>query len=123
VSAPRRITVDTIDHGRIEIDEPSWCIVDHGRERPGYRADITHNGAPIAADVESVRGTERILEACISWSPFAELLPEPHPVLALGDLPPMDPDEAREAAAELGLFIGKLYSLSNQLYRLRRAES
>ena len=123
MSAHRRITVDTVDYGRIEIDEPVWCIVDHARQRPGHRADITHSGAPVVAEVETIRGTDRIIEACISWAPFAELQPEPYPVLDVGDLPPMDPEEGRAVAAEIGLFIGKLYRLSNELDRLRRAGS
>lgn len=114
----RIITLETFDHGLVEVEEPDWCL-GHAGQPVGYRADITHNGRPVVAEVETVRGTEWLLEACISWAPFAELAPEPLPVVDFADLPPMTGAQLREVAAELGMFVGRLYRLSNQVDRLR----
>lgn len=116
------VTLQTLDHGEITITEPRWCM-GHNAEAVVHRVDITHNGRPVFAEVETPRGREQLLEASISWAPFAELQPEPYPVAALGDLPSMDPAELRSVAAELGLYVGRLYRLSNELDRIRRAES
>ncbi|MGW1559084.1 DUF6907 domain-containing protein [Streptomyces sp. NPDC002144] len=116
------VTLQTLDHGEVTITEPRWCM-GHNAEAVVHRVDITHNGRPVFAEVETDLGTEQLLEASISWAPFAELQPEPYPVAALGDLPPMDPAQLRAVAAELGLYVGRLYRLSNELDRIRRAES
>lgn len=112
------VTLATLDHGLVEVEEPDWCV-GHAGQPVGYRADITHNGRPVAAEVETARGTEQLLEGRLSWAPFAELAPEPYPVVDLADLPPMTGAELREVAAELGLFVGRLYRLSNHADRLR----
>ncbi|MGW9024790.1 DUF6907 domain-containing protein [Streptomyces sp. NPDC055722] len=116
----RTILIRTVDAGLVEVEEPAWCLGEH--EQGGYRADITHYGAPVAAEVETGRGAVEFLEARISWAPFAELQPEPQPVAAVDvdGLGSLSPAQLREVAAELALYAGRLYRLSNELDRLRR---
>ncbi|MEU5347782.1 hypothetical protein AB0H18_44495 [Streptomyces sp. NPDC020766] len=109
------VTVETVDHGEIVVDEPAWCT-GHDDEPIGYRADVTHKGTWISAEFEGVE----FLPACISWAPFSELHPEPFPVLDVGEFPAMEPDELRQLAAVVGLYSGELYTKANELDRIRR---
>ncbi|MET8449321.1 hypothetical protein [Streptomyces sp. NPDC005209] len=118
----RTIVIDTVDHGPVTVEEPAWCL-GHAGDPVGFRADIVHKGRIVAASVETARGTVEFLPARISWGPFGELLPEPFPVVDVEEFPPMSPAQVRELAAEVALHAGRLYRLSNELDRLRRAES
>ncbi|MFB7781503.1 hypothetical protein ACFC1D_02160 [Streptomyces vinaceus] len=71
MSAPRIVSVRTIDHGVVDLPEPSWCVKVHRDDV--YRADIHHQGVEHAASVE-VPGTGRVpfLTAFLSQYPFAE---------------------------------------------------
>jgi hypothetical protein len=126
VQAPRygdgTVTLLTLDHGEITIPEPAWCT-GHDGEQIVQRVDVTHVGRTVAAQLETDAGTIEFLPARISWGPFAELRPEPFPLADVEDFPAMDPAQLRELAAEVGLHAGRLYRLSNELDRLRRAES
>ncbi|MGW0632431.1 DUF6907 domain-containing protein [Streptomyces sp. NPDC002758] len=115
----RTVTLQTIDHGEITIPEPDWCL-GHDGEPVGYRSDVVHKGPIVAASVETDRGPVEFLKARISWGPFGELQPEPFPVADVEEFPPMSPAQLRELAAEVGLHVGRLYRLSNELDRLRR---
>ncbi|MDJ0461576.1 hypothetical protein [Streptomyces sp. H27-C3] len=44
MTAPRTVTVPTLDHGPITIPEPAWCLGHEGHQ-PEYRVDITHTGS------------------------------------------------------------------------------
>ncbi|MFJ7242377.1 DUF6907 domain-containing protein [Streptomyces olivaceus] len=109
------VTLQTDDSGEVTVREPAWCV-GHDGETVGRLADVTHRG-PVVADAEE------ILPACISWSPFGVVLPEPHPVADVAGLPPMNPAELRGLAGEVALHAGRLYSLANQLDRIRRGQS
>ncbi|WP_405580643.1 DUF6907 domain-containing protein [Streptomyces sp. NBC_01092] len=126
VQAPRygdgTVTLQTLDHGEITIDEPHWCV-GHDGEQIVQRVDVTHVGRTVAAEVETDAGAVEFLPARISWGPFAELRPEPYPLADVEDFPAMDPAQLRELAAETALHAGRLYRLSNELDRLRRAEA
>ena len=126
VQAPRygdgTVTLQTLDHGEITIDEPVWCT-GHDGEPVVQRVDVTHVGATVAAELETDGGTVEFLPARISWGPFAELRPEPYPLADVDDFPGLDPAQLRELAAEVGTHAGRLYTLANQLDRIRRAES
>ncbi|WP_406199232.1 hypothetical protein OG331_22985 [Streptomyces sp. NBC_01017] len=126
VQAPRygdgTVTLQTLDHGEITIDEPRWCT-GHDGEQIVQRVDVTHVGRKVAAEVETDAGAVEFLPACISWGPFAELRPEPYPLADVDDFPAMDPAQLRELAAETALHAGRLYRLSNELDRLRRNAS
>ncbi|MFF3326086.1 DUF6907 domain-containing protein [Streptomyces sp. NPDC002889] len=43
MTAPRTVTVPTLDHGDIAIPEPAWCT-GHVGLRPEARVDISHRG-------------------------------------------------------------------------------
>lgn len=126
VQAPRygdgTVTLQTLDHGEITIPEPRWCT-GHDGEQIVQRVDVTHVGRTVAAELETDGGTVEFLPARISWGPFAELRPEPYPLADVDGFPGLDASQLRELAAEVGLHAGRLYRLSNELDRLRRAES
>lgn len=109
------VTLQTLDHGRITIPEPAWCV-GHDGEQIVQRVDITHVGTTTAGEYE---GGE-FLPARISWGPFAELRPEPYPLADVDEFPGMDPDELRQLAAEVGTHAGRLYAKANELDRIRR---
>lgn len=71
MSAPRIVTVRTVDHGLVDLPEPSWCVKAHRDDV--HRADIHHQGTEYAASVD-VPGTGRVpfLTAFLSQYPFAE---------------------------------------------------
>lgn len=55
MSAPRIVSVRTVDHGVVDLPEPSWCVKAHRDDV--YRADIHHQGVECAAKVDvPVRG-------------------------------------------------------------------
>ncbi|MFJ9427577.1 DUF6907 domain-containing protein [Streptomyces sp. NPDC101249] len=105
------VTLDTDDEGRITIPEPAWCAGHHGT-LVGRREDILHTTAPHAADWEGVS----FLPACISWAPFSTHAP----TADVWEFPGMDPDSLRGLAEEAIAHAGHLYSLANQLDRIRR---
>ncbi|MFI9174871.1 DUF6907 domain-containing protein [Streptomyces lincolnensis] len=110
--------LDTLDHGRVTVGEPVWCL-GHDGELVGHRADIVHSGAPVAAEFEDVG----FLKASISWAPYGEAQPEPFPVADVEEFPPLGPGQLRELAAEVGLHAGRLYSKANELDRIRRGQA
>ncbi|MEV4043119.1 hypothetical protein [Streptomyces sp. NPDC049744] len=112
------VTLQTEDSGEVTVREPAWCI-GHDGQTVGRLADVTHRGPAVAADLD----VDELLPARISWSPFGVTLPEPQPIADVADLPPMGPDELRDLAAEVALHAGRLYSLANQLDRIRRGQS
>ncbi|MCC0099430.1 hypothetical protein K7B10_32580 [Streptomyces flavotricini] len=71
MSAPRIVSVRTVDHGVVELPEPAWCVKVHRDDV--YRADIHHQGVEQSAVVD-VPGTGpvRFLTAFLSQYPFAE---------------------------------------------------
>jgi hypothetical protein len=112
---PGTVTLDTLDQGRITIDEPEWCT-GHDGEQIVQRVDITHVGTTVAGEFAGVE----FLPACIAWGPFGELRPEPYPLADVDEFPGMDPAQLRQLAAEVGLHAGRLYSKANELDRIRR---
>lgn len=116
------VSLQTLDSGEVTIREPAWCVGHDGDEVLHLR-DVSHEGPTVVGRVETVRGVEEILPAHLSWGPFGELQPEPEPVAAVHGLPSMGPDELRGLAAEVALHAGRLYSLANDLDRIRRGQS
>ncbi|MEU7048044.1 DUF6907 domain-containing protein [Streptomyces eurythermus] len=43
MTAPRTVTVHTLDHGDVVVPEPSWCV--NHDPFDGHREDFTHYGA------------------------------------------------------------------------------
>ncbi|MET9604511.1 hypothetical protein ABZZ17_05520 [Streptomyces sp. NPDC006512] len=71
MSAARIVSVRTVDHGVVDLPEPSWCVKAHRDDV--HRADIHHQGVEHAASVD-VPGYGRVsfLTAFLSQYPFAE---------------------------------------------------
>ncbi|MFJ6293222.1 DUF6907 domain-containing protein [Streptomyces griseoviridis] len=107
------VTLDTDDEGRITIPEPAWCAGHHG-EHVVRREEISHATPLHAAEWEGVS----FLPACISWAPFSTHASTP--TADVGEFPGMDPDSLRGLAEEAIAHAGHLYSLANQLDRIRR---
>lgn len=116
------VTLQTLDHGEITIEEPAWCV-GHGGQLVGSRADITHDGRPTVAELETDWGPVEFLRAHITHAPFLELRPELQPTVSVEDFPLMDPPQLRQLAAELALYADRLRSLAAELENVRRAES
>ncbi|GAA3255891.1 DUF6907 domain-containing protein [Streptomyces lavendulae] len=71
MSAPRTVTVQTLDHGDVTLAEPSWCVVEH--PAGNHRSGIHHEGAECAATVDLPgHGRIEFLKASLSQFPFAE---------------------------------------------------
>ncbi|MFF0136747.1 DUF6907 domain-containing protein [Streptomyces sp. NPDC005227] len=68
MSAPRTVTLATVDHGDVTLTCPAWCNGHAGHRPDTYRADITHN----AAQVDLTHRGRTVGLAVISQSPFAE---------------------------------------------------
>jgi hypothetical protein len=117
------VTLQTLDAGEITIDEPRWCLGHHG-EQVVHRADITHNGRRVTASAETERGTVDILDARISHAPYAELQPEPHPVISVTvDIEDTFTDEdARQVAHGLNVAGLRLARLVADAARLQRGD-
>ncbi|MCX5586046.1 DUF6907 domain-containing protein [Streptomyces erythrochromogenes] len=71
MSAPQIVTVRTVDHGLVDVPEPSWCSIAHRDDI--HRADIHHQGTEHSASVD-VPGLGRVsfLTAFLSQYPLAE---------------------------------------------------
>lgn len=119
VQEPRRgegtVTLLTDDRGEVTVSEPEWCV-GHEGDSIGHFTDIGHTGRPVVLEFDG----SQLMAARLSWGPFSELQPEPHPLVDVDDLPAgLDPQETRELAARVGLYAGQLYRLANQADRLR----
>ena len=119
MSASRTVVIDTVDHGRVELDEPAWCI-GHGTElgREVYRDDVTHNSVRVKAGaVTESRGWVPVLMTYISWAPFRELVPVISLVLdAEGDFAAED---GRNVAEGLRVAATRIEQVAAEALRLR----
>lgn len=113
----RRVSVDTIDHGLVEVDEPAWCI-GHAWQRDIGRDDITHRSVRVkTGTVTESRGWLPMLTAWVSWAPFRELVPVISLVLdAEGDLAAED---GRHVAEGLRVAASRIERLAADAIRLR----
>ncbi|MFJ2964234.1 DUF6907 domain-containing protein [Streptomyces collinus] len=109
------VTLQTVDRGDVVVPEPVWCV-GHEGDPVSHFTDIMHTGRPVALGFEG----GQLMTARLSWGPFSELQPQPHPVVDVDELPRgLDPQETRELAARAGLYAGELYRLANEADRLR----
>ncbi|MFD3698518.1 DUF6907 domain-containing protein [Streptomyces sp. NPDC058646] len=71
MNAPRTVSVRTVDHGVVDLPEPSWCLGIHSDDV--HMADISHRGEELSASVD-VPGYGRVpfLNAFLSQFPFSE---------------------------------------------------
>ncbi|MGW4434710.1 DUF6907 domain-containing protein [Streptomyces sp. NPDC004596] len=83
MSAPRTVTLETIDHGPVTFEEPPWCIGHHWQQDIG-RNDITHRSVRVKAPADTYSyGMQQLLQVWMSWAPFVELVPRVAVVLDL----------------------------------------
>lgn len=69
--AARTVTVETLDHGPVVLEEPSWCVIAH--PDGNHRSGIRHDGVEHAASVDVPgRGRVEFLKANLTQFPFAE---------------------------------------------------
>ncbi|MET8172829.1 DUF6907 domain-containing protein [Streptomyces clavifer] len=119
MSAPRTVTVPTLDQGDITIPEPTWCT-GHQDARPEYRSDIGHTGAPRTLVYEGAElGTAMLVQ-----DPFAVHADRSTKVLVElgGNSASLDPVELEALAASLIGYADTLRELSLQLAVLRAEE-
>ncbi|MFI1376877.1 DUF6907 domain-containing protein [Streptomyces longwoodensis] len=119
MSEPQKVVLHTVDHGRVELDEPAWCI-GHGAEmgREVHRDDITHNSVRVKAGaVTEADEWLPMLTAHVSWAPFRELVPVISLVLDVeGDYPAED---GRHIAEGLRLAATRIEQVATEALRLR----
>ncbi|WP_406171193.1 DUF6907 domain-containing protein [Streptomyces sp. NBC_00996] len=68
MSAPRTVTIRTVDHGPVTIPEPSWCAGRH--PDGGARVDITHVGPDRPLTIPTRRGPAVHLVTALESRPF-----------------------------------------------------
>lgn len=119
MSEPRTITLSTLDHGPVTLDEPAWCI-GHPNHRPDdHRTDILHAGE----DVALVFHGRHIGDASLVQSPFSTAeIPElcsstPGVSVSLLSLT-LDPVQLYDFAATLDTYADRLRDLADQLHTL-----
>lgn len=119
MSTPRTVSLETVDHGLVELDEPAWCI-GHGTEMgvPLYRQDITHRSVRVkAGTVTESHDWLPMLTAYVSWAPYRELVPVISLVLdAEGDFPAED---GRHVAEGLRVAASRIEKIAAEAIRLR----
>ncbi|MFE2017575.1 DUF6907 domain-containing protein [Streptomyces sp. NPDC059499] len=116
MSAPRTVTVPTLDQGNITITEPAWCA-GHDGDQPQFRSDTGHLGAPHRADFDG----DELAFAALAQDPFAEHADRSVGVLVeMGQLArALTPAELDGLAAVLVDYAGTLRRLARQLSALR----
>lgn len=117
----RTVTLQTIDHGPVVVDEPGWCQ-GHAGEPPVYRSDITHNGRHVRAGAATEgHGYVDFMDAYISHAPYGEAQPEPYPVVSLHldlDLD-VTPDDGVKLARGLRVAAARIERVVAEAERLR----
>ncbi|MET7431981.1 hypothetical protein ABZT16_23810 [Streptomyces flaveolus] len=116
---PRRWVLDTIDHGQVEVECPSWCIGHGWQVGKGIgRDDITHNSVRVKAGaVTDADEWAPMLTAYISWAPFRELVPVISLVLdAEGDF---QAEDGPRVAEGLRVAASRIEALATEAIRLR----
>ncbi|WP_405645877.1 DUF6907 domain-containing protein [Streptomyces sp. NBC_00019] len=118
MTAPRTITLPTVDHGNVTVPEPSWCT-GHDGQQPGHRVDIVHKGPNV---VLSFLGAE-ILAAGLAQCPFTTVAgPElGGPTVGVSVYPPgrvLTPVALYDLAATLDAYADRLRGLADELAAL-----
>jgi hypothetical protein len=115
----RTVTLNTMDHGPVTFECPSWCI-GHGWQPDGQigRNDIAHNSVRVKAGTETDgHGWVPMLAARISWAPFAELVPVVSVEMFLGH--DFSAEEISQVVAGLQTAQRRLERLAAEAIRLR----
>ncbi|MET7711027.1 hypothetical protein [Streptomyces sp. NPDC005407] len=125
MSAPRTVTVPTLDHGDIVIPEPAWCA-GHDGQPPQYRIDIGHTGPERELIVPTSRGPVPLMVTAIEQRPFiGDRFPGTAPLVWLGissDGYPSSPAQLDQLANALVGHAATLRALARRLAVLRIRE-
>ncbi|MGC5007460.1 DUF6907 domain-containing protein [Streptomyces sp. DT203] len=116
MTAPRTVTVQTIDQGDVTIAEPSWCA-GHDGDAPQLLSDTGHLGT----EHRAVFGGDELAFAALSQDPFAVHSDRSVGVLVeMGHLArALSPAELDAVAAVLAEYAGTLRHLARHLGALR----
>lgn len=120
MTAPRTVTVPTLDCGDVTVPEPAWCVDSHDQEPEALR-DTGHRGPQHRAEFYG----HEVATAELVQDPFAERSDRNIGVyVAMGYLAStLTPAELDELAALLVDYAGTLRRLARQLSVLRTQEA
>lgn len=110
MTAPRTVTVPTLDHGPVVMPEPAWCA-GHADEPTELRCDTGHTGTPHPLMYEGLE----LAYAVLVQDPFAEVGHR-----GVGVLVELGPLANRLTPAELDALAGLLVNYASTLRRLAR---
>ncbi|MGW4022848.1 DUF6907 domain-containing protein [Streptomyces sp. NPDC005009] len=110
MSEPRTVTLPTLDHGLVTIPEPSWCA-GHTGDHPELLSDTGHAGPDVSL---TFRG-QRIADACLTQSPFAEATTRAPQISVSLIGKSLDPAGVYELAATLDGYADRLRTLADEL--------
>lgn len=119
MSAPRTVTLDTIDHGPVTFTCPAWCSGHGWQVGAGIgRNDITHNSVRVKAGTFTEADEWLpVLAAQVSWAPFREQVPVISLLLDVeGDFAAED---GRHIAEGLRVAASQIEALATEAIRLR----
>ncbi|MFF4347551.1 DUF6907 domain-containing protein [Streptomyces sp. NPDC001530] len=120
MTAPRTVTIGTVDHGTVVLPEPAWCC-GHGWQPEPHLADVTHYSAPVKASAMTEQhGLVQLLLARISHAPYGEQ-PELYPVVSveLNGSHDYTADDASKVAQGLRVAAMRLDMVTAEAQRLR----
>lgn len=111
------VALDTLDRGRITVDEPAWCT-GHDGQPVGTWAEITHDGPHITAAVEALEYSPvPLLRANVTHAPNLEQSPEPRPVAYVEGLEAASFDAAglRALVSEGRAWLARIEAMADDL--------
>ncbi|MES9804986.1 DUF6907 domain-containing protein [Streptomyces cinereoruber] len=117
----RTITLPTIDHGMVNLAEPSWCT-GHGDHIAGYRVDIAHSGPEHHLMFEG----DALFSALLTQDPFASVAERRRTGLYVeqaGYAAVLDAGEVRKLAATLTVHAMRLRQLADELATIQAEEA
>lgn len=107
------VTVETGDHGAVQVPEPSWCTGLHPAEH--FRADIEHQGVETVAAIPTLcHGIVPLLGVSLVQRPYSPTDTRIHAVLKV------DEDWHALSAAGLDIAAGLLVEHATELRHLAR---
>lgn len=118
------VTLQTTDHGEITIPEPEWCD-GHEDKIIGPIAEISHDGAEIAASIEHEQtGRVKLLCVGLTHAPYLTVQPEPHPLAYVEgiDAASFDADGLRRIIAAVRAFLTEAEDVAARLDALAEGD-
>ncbi|AVH59712.1 MULTISPECIES: DUF6907 domain-containing protein [Streptomyces] len=119
---PRTVTVNVLVAKSLEVDEPGWCL-GHRDDRAQSKADIEHNGSETFATFDGPHGPIEYLRAWITQRPYANLAPEPLPLVAVeinGEIVSLTPDDVHAFTSLTRAHLAFLDGLADEADAIRQ---